>query len=219
MSASWYAKKARNSSGRWARTRKTLGTKPALSCTWRMRARTSSGRSASAGTGNREIRGVGRIPVAWRKMSRPVGQDAGLEQVLEVGAGHVVVREAGALEDEAVGVLLGGHRVGRAIVEDHARIREPGRGAAGHGLGVVERAAAQRVDGGEAVLERGPERVLARLDPGVEAGRVAVERVEQPGLVDLEAAVVEDGRGGGVGARVRRDEDPVHLRRGAVAEP
>jgi Fe-S-cluster-containing hydrogenase component 2 len=44
-------KNARNSSGRCASVRKTLGMKPAFSCTSRMRARMSSGKSWSFGTG------------------------------------------------------------------------------------------------------------------------------------------------------------------------
>ena len=46
-----YAKKALNSSGRWASVRKTLGMNPAFSCTSSIRARMSSGRSSSFGTG------------------------------------------------------------------------------------------------------------------------------------------------------------------------
>ena len=50
-----HIKKALNSSGRWASVRNTLGMKPAFSCTSRMRARISSGRSARLGTGYRLI--------------------------------------------------------------------------------------------------------------------------------------------------------------------
>ena len=51
ISASWYAKNARNSSGRCASVRNTLGTKPDFSCTSRMRPLMSSGSSSRDGTG------------------------------------------------------------------------------------------------------------------------------------------------------------------------
>src|SRR4051794_36809623 len=49
--------KARNSSGRRASMRNTLGMKPDFSCTFRMRARMSPGISSRAGTGERLIGG------------------------------------------------------------------------------------------------------------------------------------------------------------------
>src|SRR5574343_1028207 len=95
-SASWYAKKARNSSGRWASTRNTLGTKPDFSCTPRMRARMSSGRSASSGTGQREM-GGGVL----------IGASSGLElQRVQAGEQAALGEQLGvrALLDDAAGL-------------------------------------------------------------------------------------------------------------------
>ena len=59
ISVSWVAKKARNSSGRCASARKTLGMNPDFSWTASILSRMSSGKSASSGTGKREIGGEG----------------------------------------------------------------------------------------------------------------------------------------------------------------
>src|SRR5439155_8638225 len=77
------AKKARHSSGRWARARNTFGTKPVFSATASIRSRMSSGTSSRRGTGKRLIGGGSLIrslsgrPPAPQRPQQDRGEQAG----------------------------------------------------------------------------------------------------------------------------------------------
>ena len=91
--------------GRCASARNTLGTKPAFSCTSRMRARRSSGRSASVGHGVAADR-------RWRSCRVSIGS-----QLLNCMRVQSRIQAAGG---QQLGV--------RALLDDAARRRAPRRG-------------------------------------------------------------------------------------------
>src|SRR5258705_13252491 len=118
-SASWYAKNARNSSGRCAKVRNTLGTKPAFSCTSRILARMSSGNCSSGGTGKRLI-ALGSLLVVAGFVIASTPELQRVQPRIEPAVGdQILVRallgDAARLDrDDAVGTLDG-----REAVRDH----------------------------------------------------------------------------------------------------
>src|SRR6266545_2311947 len=146
-----------------------FGTKPAFSCTWRTRARTSSGRSWSAGTGKREI----SLAMAMR-LSLSGGRAEAVPRVAAV-AERLVLRSAAAAEARAV----------------QAIDRAAGAGADLAWTGDDERSVGLRAD-----LERTPvlERLRGtrgRLAGGGESGRDV--RAVAEGLVAGCAAPAQGG--------------------------